>query len=217
MKILIVDDHRLFCEGMRHILAQLDDSIEVLEAERCDTAMSLVESNHDLSLMMLDISMPDMDGCDALKAFSSRYPAMPVVMLTASEDASDMRRAFDAGASGYIPKSSSADVMLGALKLVLAGGIYVPPSLAGINNMQPTHGSEPSANHGANGKLEKLTGRQKEVLSYLKEGMSNKQIATRLSISEATIKVHMSAILKALGVHSRTEAALQAQTLLYKE
>lgn len=214
MKILLVDDHRLFCEGLRHLLAQLDGHVEVLEAERCDSAISLAESRSDLSLVMLDIAMPDMDGCDAMRIFSARCPTLPVVMLTASDSARDMRRAFDAGASGYIPKSSSASVMLGALRLVLAGGIYVPPSLAGIPATQPVLPDSVDANDGNHGVPDKLTARQKEVLQLLQEGMSNKQIAVRMALSEATVKVHMSAILRALGVHSRTEAALKARALL---
>ena len=214
MKILLVDDHRLFCEGICHLLAQLDDDIEVLKADRCDTAISLAESRPDLSLVMLDIAMPDMDGCDAMRIFSARCPTLPVVMLTASDSARDMRRAFDAGASGYIPKSSSASVMLSALRLVLTGGIYVPPSLVGISDIQPVLPDSAGTNDRNRFAPDKLTARQKEVLQLLQEGMSNKQIAARMALSEATVKVHMSAILKALGVHSRTEAALKARALL---
>ena len=214
MHILIVDDHSLFREGLRHILSQLDDNLEILEAERCDVALSLAESHPDLSLVMLDIAMPDMDGCESLKLFSTRYPALPVVMLTASDSVRDMRRAFDYGASGYIPKSSSANVMLGALRVILAGGIYVPPSLAGISNSTSTHAGAPANSTSIPGRAGTLTRRQKEVLGYLQEGLSNKQIAAQMALSEATIKVHMSAILKALGAQSRTEAALMAHSLL---
>ena len=211
-KMLIADDHRLFREGLRHILVQLGDNPEILEADRCDEALSVAAAHPDLSLVMLDIAMPDMNGCEALQLFSKRHPSIPVVMLTASENAHDMRRAFDAGASGFIPKSSGADIMLGALQLVLAGGIYVPPSLAGIG--------KPSGNTGVkagNGNSSSLTERQLEVVRHLQNGLSNKQIATRLGLTEATVKVHMSAIFRALDVHSRTEAAIKAQALINQD
>ena len=214
MKILIVDDHRLFCEGLRHILANLGDNIDILEADRCESAISLVKDHPDLSLVMLDITMPGMDGCAGLNWLSQHYPALPVVMLTASESGRDMRRSFDSGASGYIPKSSSADVMLGALKLVLAGGIYVPPSLAGIHASQSLQGACPAANDETNARSDGLTERQKEVLSYLQKGLSNREIAGRMALSEATVKVHLSAIFRTLGVHSRTEAVVRAGRLM---
>jgi DNA-binding NarL/FixJ family response regulator len=209
-RILIADDHRLFRDGLRYILAQLDKDSEILEADRCDTALSIAEANPDLSLVMLDIAMPDMNGCDALRLFAQRHPALPVVILTASENVSDMRSAFDTGASGFIPKSSSAEVMLGALRLILAGGIYVPPSLAGVDRPAVIGNGQ---DHGDSSRR-KLTDRQREVLKHLQEGLSNKEIATRLGLTAATVKVHMSAILKTLGARTRTEAVLKAQKLI---
>jgi len=208
LKILVIDDHRMFCDGVKLILAQLDEQPEVLEADHCRAALELAGNHPDLDLVMLDISMPDMDGCNALKTFSERFPSLPVVMLTASESMHDMRRCFDAGASGYIPKSSSADVMLGAIRLVMAGSIYVPPSMA-INRRLHIEKVAPAGNE----KFDKLTERQLEVLRHLEDGISNKQIAARMGLTEATVKVHMSAILKTLGLHTRLEAALLAQKL----
>jgi len=213
MKILVVDDHQLFREGLRHILAKLGNSIDIIEADRCESAFALVRDHPNLSLVMLDITLPDMDGCAALDCLSRHYPALPVIMLTASESGRDMRRAFDGGASGYIPKSSSADVMLGALKLVLAGGIYVPPSLAGIHAAQSLHGACTAGDNETPPRPEGLTERQMEVLGHLRKGLSNREIASRMALSEATVKVHMSAIFRALGVHSRTQAVVRAQLL----
>ena len=209
MKILVIDDHRMFCDGLKLILAQLEERPEVLEADHCKMALKLADSHPDLDLVMLDINMPDMDGCDALKTFSERFPSLPVVMLTASESMRDMRRSFDAGASGYIPKSSSADIMLGAIRLVMAGSIYVPPSMAVKQRPVDSAKSTPVDSE----ILGRLTQRQTEVLRHLQDGISNKQIADRMGLSEATVKVHMSAILKTLGMHSRVEAALVAQKL----
>ncbi|MEN8205163.1 MAG: response regulator transcription factor [Pseudomonadota bacterium] len=209
MKILVVDDHRIFCDGLRLILAHLEEQPEVLEADHCKSALELADSHPDLDLVMLDINMPDMDGCDALKKFSERFPTLPVVMLTASESMRDMRRSFDAGASGYIPKSSRTDIMLGAIRLVMAGSLYIPPSMAVRQRPADTAKSTPVDNE----ILEGLTQRQAEVLKHLQDGISNKQIADRMGLTEATVKVHMSAILKTLGLQSRLEAALVAQKL----
>jgi len=209
LKILVIDDHRMFCDGLKLILAQLEERPEVLEADHCKMALELADSHPDLDLVMLDINMPDMDGCDALKTLAERFPSLPVVMLTASESMHDMRRSFDAGASGYIPKSSSADIMLGAIRLVMAGSLYVPPSMA-INHKTSRTARQAPVDNAA---LQELTGRQAEVLTHLQDGISNKQIADRMGVSEATVKVHMSAILKTLGLHSRLEAALIAQKL----
>jgi len=209
LKILVIDDHRMFCDGLKLILAQLDEQPVVLEADGCKAGFDLAEANPDLDLVMLDIKMPDMDGHDALKIFSARFSTLPVIMLTASESRHDMRRCFDVGASGYIPKSSSADVMMSAIRLVLAGSIYVPPSLTIMRKLPHSTRKVPLELE----TLGKLTDRQAEVLSHLQDGISNKQIAERLGVTEATIKVHISAILKALGLRSRVEAALMAQKL----
>ncbi|MGD2138042.1 MAG: response regulator transcription factor [Gammaproteobacteria bacterium] len=214
MKILIVDDHRLFCDGLRHILVGLDDGPEILEAPRAADALDIIDTRPDLSLVLLDIGMPDMDGYTVLATISVQHPSLPVVMLTASENARDMRRAFDAGASGYIPKSSSAEVMIHALRLVLSGGVYVPPLLAGIHGREVCNADGGTAEKNGSAPLDGLTVRQMQVLQHLQGGLSNKEIAARLGVSEATVKVHMSAILRALGVHSRTEAALQAKHIL---
>lgn len=181
----------------------------MLMAESGALGLELTAENPDLDLVLLDINLPDMDGHEALKVFSDRFQTLPVIMLTASESRHNMRRCFDAGASGYIPKSSSAELMLGAIQLVLAGGIYVPPSLT-ISQRLPQIAKHRAIEMDA---LGKLTDRQGEVLFHLQDGISNKQIAERLSLSEATVKVHISAILKALGLRSRVEAALIAQKL----
>ena len=209
LKILVIDDHRMFCDGLKLILAQLGEQPTVLEADGCKAGFGLAEANPDLDLVMLDINMPGMDGYDALKIFTTRFSTLPVIMLTASESRHDMQRCFDAGASGYIPKSSTADVMTSAVRLVMAGSIYVPPSLTIMRKLPHTPRKVPLELR----TLGKLTDRQAEVLSHLQDGISNKQIADRLCVSESTVKVHISAILKALGLRSRVEAALIAQKL----
>jgi DNA-binding NarL/FixJ family response regulator len=205
LKILIVDDHKIFCDGLRLILTRLEPRPEVLEAASGQSALTLAEANSDLDLLMLDINLPDEDGVDVLLRLAKKFPSLPIIMLTATENRNLVRRCFEAGASGYIPKTASAEIMLNAIRLVMSGGIYVPPSMIMSG---PANGA--AVNDSSNGGRG-LTERQKQVLEQLKQGITNRQIAERLGVSEATVKVHISAILKTLGLRSRVEAALLAQ------
>jgi len=207
MKFLIVEDHKIFSDGMKLFLAELEEGAEVLEAASAQDGLTLAEAHPDADLVMLDISLPDMDGCEALQIFSQRFPTLPVIMLTASESRQHMNRCFDLGASGYIPKSSKTDVMRAAIRLVMAGGVYLPPSMSGRRTRMRSVKSKTNQEQ----TLANLTQRQTEVLQQLTKGRSNKQIANHLGVSEATVKVHVSAILKTLGLNSRVEAALMAQ------
>ncbi|HEY9198590.1 MAG TPA: response regulator transcription factor [Gammaproteobacteria bacterium] len=200
MKVLIADDHGLFREGLRHVLAGLGEPIEVLEAADCDAALSLAAQSADLDLVLLDLNMPGMDGFAALEHFSERYPALPVVILSAATRRSEMQRALDLGAMGFIPKDSTGSVMIQALRLVLAGGIYVPPALA----QTATGGQETTG---------RFTERQRQVLTLLVQGLTNKEIARSLELAEATVKMHVTAIMKILDVSNRTQAVLAAERL----
>jgi DNA-binding NarL/FixJ family response regulator len=207
MKILIVEDHQIFSDGLKLFLAEMHEQPEILEAASSQDGFTIAAAHPDIDLVMLDISLPDMDGCEALRIFSDRFPTLPVIMLTASESRRHMNRCFDLGASGYIPKSSSTEVMRAAIRLVMAGGIYVPPSMGIPRTRTRAVRSQRSQEQ----TLASLTERQSEVLQQLMKGRSNKQIAHRLDVSEATVKVHVSAILRTLGLRSRVEAALLAQ------
>lgn len=207
MKFLIVEDHKIFSDGLKMFIAEMDEQPEILEAASSQEGLTIAAAHPDIDLVMLDISLPDMDGCEVLRIFSERFPTLPVIMLTASESRHHMNRCFDLGASGFIPKSSSTDVMRAAIRLVMAGSIYVPPAM-GIPVIRDRVGRPPRNRKQT---LESLTERQSEVLQQLRKGRSNKQIADRLGVSEATVKVHISAILKTLGLRSRVEAALLAQ------
>jgi DNA-binding NarL/FixJ family response regulator len=203
MKILIADDHALFREGMRHVLALLMDDVEIVEAGDCAQALRSVESDGDITLMLLDLNMPGRDGFAALETLSRRYPALPIVVLSGSELRADMRRALDNGAMGFIPKSATAPVMLSALRLVLAGGVYVPPELVQSGAQER---SAPGADAG-------LTPRQIEVLGCVIDGKPNKIIAYQLGLTEATVKAHITAVFKALQITNRTQAARAAERL----
>ena len=204
MKILIADDHALFREGMRHVLKQLTDDVEIVEASDCTEALAAVDGHADIALVLLDLSMPGRDGFAALETLSREHLTLPIVVLSGSENRADMQRSLDGGAMGFIPKAASAAVMLSALRLVLAGGIYVPPEL-----LQPgaaTASVEPEP-------LPSLTQRQVDVLTGIVEGKRNKVIGADLGLSEATVKAHVSAVFKALGVTSRTQAVRAAERL----
>ena len=204
MKILIVDDHALFRGGLCHVLQYLDEQVDVLEASNCDCAMQHVEANPDLDLVLLDLNMPGEDGFKGLHSFSTLYPTIPVVIVSASNRRRDIQRALDTGAMGFIPKESTSSVMLNALQLVLAGSIHLPPSMGQQSNPY----SKPT-----NDTVQTLTPRQLQVLSMVVQGHSNKVIAAQLDIAETTIKMHVTAILKSLGVSNRTQAAMAAEKL----
>jgi len=202
MKILIADDHALFRTGLRHILAQLDSEVSVFEAANHDAAATLLAQHQDADIALIDLDMPGREGITSLHGLLGQCPTVPIVVISASEDRRDMRRALDAGAMGFIPKSETAQVMLSALRLVLSGGVYIPPAL--LMNSPNTSSTEAAGG---------LTPRQRDVLERLIQGRSNKEIGRELGLSEATVKVHITAIFKAFNVTNRTQAARVAEAL----
>jgi DNA-binding NarL/FixJ family response regulator len=205
MKILIADDHALFREGVRQLLSQLGDDVVVEEAADCPQALAILDAQCDFALVLLDLYMPGHDGFTALDMISRSHSALPIAVLSGSESRADMRRALDKGAMGYIPKSASVAVILSALRLVLAGGIYVPPELLQGEQIATSERTTTSGN------LRKLTPRQLDVLGRVIEGKPNKIIAAELSVTEATVKAHITAVFTALNVTNRTMAARAAE------
>jgi DNA-binding NarL/FixJ family response regulator len=203
VKILLADDHALFRAGLRHVLGQLADDIEIVEASDCAAALDAVESHPDIGLVLLDLAMPG-DGFAALDTLSRQHATLPIVVLSGSENRVDMQRALEDGAMGFIPKSSTAAVMLSALRLVLAGGVYVPPALVQPGAPQPAEAPVPPP---------PLTRRQLDVLARVIDGKPNKVIAAELGLTEATVKAHVTAVFKTLGVNNRTQAALVAERI----
>jgi len=210
MKILVVDDHVLIRQAMHGMLRKLRRDALVLEAPSSSKAMQVIADHPDVSLILLDLSLPDRDGFSVLADLRDRFPAIAVVVVSAVHDPGNVRKALDLGALGYIPKSAQGDVILSALRLVISGGIYVPPEIL-TRSTSPTAfvkdrlGEAPDSSHYLG-----LTGRQLEVLGLMMQGKINKTICRILDLSEPTVKNHVTAILKTLNVSNRTEAVVAA-------
>jgi len=202
VRILIVDDHALVREAISNTLTQLAENVTVLEAATAGEAQRLISHHQNIDLVLLDNAMPGLNGVDAIPDLHARCPQIPIVVLSANEDAATVRAAIRAGAAGYVPKTANSHTLLTALRIVLAGDIYIPPRY--LEN--PAH----SAVKRSAGADCGLTDRQLEVLRLLASGLSNKSVARRLEITEGTVKQHVSAILKVLGVRNRTEAVIAA-------
>ena len=205
MKLLVVDDHALVREGVKHVLLTMGPDVDVLEAGSAEEALRVIEDNAGLDLVLLDVGLPGMNGFELLQVLRERGPAPRVAMLSASDDKSGVMSALQGGAAGFIPKSYSRELMIQAVRIVLAGGIYVPPQAVGIG--APAPAAPDSVRH------LKLTDRQTQVLGLLAQGKSNKAIASALSISEPTVKAHVTEVLRVLKVTNRAEAAIAARRL----
>jgi DNA-binding NarL/FixJ family response regulator len=215
VKILVVDDHPLIREAMRSVLQQLDADNEVLEAGDCDEALAIAGREPELALVLLDIRLPGISGLDGLEVLRERHPSVPVVVLSASEDRNEVMRALDSGAMGFIPKSQSSRVMVGALRLVLAGGVYLPAEVMSQSSAAPAMRQSASVGYDVKAQAADigLTPRQSEVLSLLVQGKPNKVICRDLNLAEGTVKIHVAAILKALNVTNRTQAVVAVSRL----
>jgi DNA-binding NarL/FixJ family response regulator len=207
LKVLVVDDHPLIREALRQVLKALDGDIELVEAAGAAEALAAAGRNDAFDLILLDLALPDADGFDVLRELRERYPAFPVVVLSASEQAQTVIRALDAGAMGFIPKTSSNELLLGALRLVLSGAVYLPAEVLRHAPM-PALASKPAAAAEVSYRDLGLTQRQAQVLALLVQGKPNKIICRELSLAEGTVKIHVTAILKALGVTNRTQAVI---------
>ncbi|WP_171164789.1 response regulator [Usitatibacter palustris] len=213
MTVLIVDDHPLFREGLKQVLQNLAEDTEVLAESDAQAGLAVAKARDDLDLVLLDLSMPGMDGFTAVERFGREAPGVPVVIVSGHEEAAEVRRALSCGALGYIPKSTPPNTLIDALRLVLGGGIYVPPVLLHAVQDPDPEAVEAQAESGEKLAPENLTGRQIDVLGLLAQGLSNKLIARDLDLSEKTVKAHVTAVFRALGVVNRTQAALEARRL----
>lgn len=212
MKVLVVDDHPLICEALRQVLRALDPNIELLEAGGAQDALAAAAESDRLDLILLDLALPDADGFEVLRELRERHPSFPVVVLSASEQVEFVMRALDAGAMGFIPKTSSNELLLGALRLVLSGGVYLPAEVL-RHAHAPGAVSGTAASAGVGYRDLGLTQRQAQVLALVVQGKPNKLICRELDLAEGTVKIHVTAILKALGVTNRTQAVIAVSKL----
>ena len=223
MRVLIADDHRLIVEGVKLKLAELGSDVEFTIAMDVDSLMQALEAGEP-DVALIDLAMPGSIHAKHLEVIRRKYPRLPMLALSGSEDPAVMKRVLDMGVNGYVPKAYSPDVMLSAVRLVMAGGIYVPPmALSPRRNSEATDpfalsseaGHAATLNHhDAHEQLrELLTDRQMDVLRLLSQGKPNKVIARDLGISEGTVKIHLAAIFRALNVRNRVEAVVAAQQL----
>jgi DNA-binding NarL/FixJ family response regulator len=202
-RIVIADDHPLFRGALREAVSGLFKQVEIGEAGSFEEVAGLLDRGGDVDLILLDLSMPGVRGFSGLMYLRAQYPSVPIVVVSANDDPAVIRRCMDLGTSGFIPKTLGIEEMRAAIKRVLEGGVWTPP------DVDLSAGSDAeTANLMA--RLASLTPQQVRVLMMLSEGLLNKQIAYELSVSEATVKAHVSAILQKLGVESRTQAVITA-------
>jgi DNA-binding NarL/FixJ family response regulator len=203
VRALIIDDHPLFREALTFVISRLEDDSVCVEADSMEQATSLLANNPSFDLILLDLGLPGASGLTGILSIRSLAPTTPVVVVSAIEDADMVQRAACFGVSGYITKSSRSSVMHAALTRILAGDTHFPQEAAPVAPPDQVRAHE----------LETLTPRQLTVLRLLGEAKSNKQVAYELSISQETVKIHISAILRKLGVSSRAQAVLLAHQM----
>ena len=201
--LVIADDHPLFRDALRHAVAGVMTSSTIDEAGSFDELTAMLEQDSDVDLVLLDLSMPGISGFSGLIYLRAQYPAIPVVIVSASDEGSTIRRSLDFGASGFIPKRFGVETLRDAIVKVMEGDVWVPP------DTDLSSATDPDMTR-LRDRLVTLTPQQVRVLMMLSEGLLNKQIAYELGVSEATIKAHVSAILQKLGVESRTQAVIAA-------
>ncbi|HET7064068.1 MAG TPA: response regulator transcription factor [Rudaea sp.] len=205
---------------MRSELATLAPSIDFVEAWDAASLRQMFEQHRDLDLALVDLTMPGMHGAPSIAALRTDFPIVPLIVVSGVDAVSEVQAVLRAGAAGYIPKSGAAKVMLQAIKLVLAGGQYLPPQLMhmlddslpdarGANTRRP----QASTQEPGLGRLELLSPRQREVFALLAKGLSNKMIARQLDITEGTVKSHVATIFDVLNVHNRVSAVAEARML----
>jgi len=200
---VIADDHPLFRGAMREAISGLLEQVDIAEAGTFDDVVAQLERDGDVDLVLLDLTMPGVRGFSGLMYMRAQYPSVPVVVVSANDDPAAIRRCMEFGASGFIPKTLGVDAMRAAISRILNGGVWTPP------DVDLTAGSNAEAAE-LMARMATLTPQQVRVLMMLSEGLLNKQIAYQLSVSEATVKAHVSAILQKLGVESRTQAVIAA-------
>ncbi len=202
-RLVIADDHPLFRGALREAVTGLFERMDIAEAGTFNEAAELLERSSEVDLVLLDLTMPGVRGFSGLMYLRAQYPGVPVIVVSANDDPAAIRRCMQFGASGFIPKTLGIEAMRAAISRILGGGVWTPPDV----DLSAGSDAETAA---LMARMATLTPQQVRVLMMLSEGLLNKQIAFQLSVSEATVKAHVSAILQKLGVESRTQAVIAA-------
>jgi DNA-binding NarL/FixJ family response regulator len=201
MKLLIVDDHTLFREGLVRLLGELNPAPELVESEDLLNAQRMIDNHPDIDLVLLDLKLSDTVGVDSLLSMRKHAPETPIIVLSGEQDPEVIRLCIDRGAMGFITKSSKHEELLSAIRLIVSGGVYLPRDVmkSSLYTRKPQERSDVAL-------LASLSDRQREVLTYLLQGKPNKTISDNMKISQNTVKAHLSAIFRTLGARNRTEA-----------
>ena len=202
MKILIIDDHSLYRDGLKFNLSHIIPDAQIIDAENFSQALEYLKQNNDINLILADWDIPEIKWKDGLKKLKETSDNLQIGVMASTNENHDIRKILNMGLCCFLPKNINAKVLNSALGLVLNGGTYFPPSLLNHNSNQFSQ---------TNGKH--LTNRQTEVLKYLAQGLSNKQIAYQMNVSEATVKLHINALLRAVGATNRTQAVIKSQKM----
>jgi DNA-binding NarL/FixJ family response regulator len=215
MRVLIVDDHPLILEGLSNVLRELDTDVSVVTAGTAADALRLLHEDGNFSLILLDLMLPGAEGTTLLEQVRAERPEVPVVVLSGQDSRDNVNRAIDAGAMGFISKRSPTRVLVSALRLVLVGGVYVPPEAFVSGAPRAPLAGETGARAAATqtAAVNGLTERQLEVLALLVQGKPNKVISRELDLQESTVKTHIAAIFRVLNVANRTEAVFELSRL----
>jgi DNA-binding NarL/FixJ family response regulator len=201
LKILVIEDHALVREGLLQALKSLEENVQTLGAPDADSALEVLAGDEEVDLILLDLMLPGTSGMALLGVLRKRYPAVPVVILSALDEPDTVTRALRQGAAGFVPKSSSTEVMLDALRQVLAGEVFLPPRLREAASRGGSRGRNVAERYG-------LSTAQVRVLELLTQGKTNRQIAEMLGLTVGTVKVHLCRIFKRMKVTSRSQALL---------
>jgi len=207
-RILIADDHPMVRDALRNAVLYSCQATDVTEADGLDAVMRALEERGDMDLVLLDVNMPGMNGLGGLRTLRQRFPATPVVVVSAHEERRMVREAMESGAAGFIPKSTPRDAIAAALRQILNGELYIPPQADDAQSVEEDAEDAETADIAR--RIATLTAQQQRVLEMLGTGKLNKEIAFDLSITETTVKAHVSAILQKLKVYSRTQAVVIA-------
>ncbi len=228
MKVLLIDDHPLILAALQSVIQGLGDNVTVGAADSGRAARETLRADPGYDLVLLDLHLGDADGFELLSELRTKYPALPIVVISASDRTSDVIRAIDMGAMGFVPKRATNETLFDALKQVMSGGVYVPPMSMGADHqaqltsagaIQQLRHEATEAGYQTVPSLMQLglTPRQADVLNLLLKGQPNKLIARELGLSVETVKDHVAAVLRALGVSSRTQAVIAVSQILQRQ